>query len=152
MLKYSDYDIVFQEVPDEVSLALNISCCPNRCEGCHSPQLQQDIGEILDEDELSELLKRYGGVVTCVLFMGGDNDPSAVERLCLYIKKNTKLKRAWYSGRNDLPKHLSLFDYIKLGSYVKSLGPLNSPNTNQRFYKVHHEGELEDISSIFLKH
>ena len=29
MLKYANYDIVFQEVPDEVTLAINISNCPN---------------------------------------------------------------------------------------------------------------------------
>ena len=28
MLKYANFDIVFQEVPDEVTLAINISNCP----------------------------------------------------------------------------------------------------------------------------
>ena len=36
MLKYANFDIVFQEVPDEVTLAINISNCPNQCVGCHS--------------------------------------------------------------------------------------------------------------------
>ena len=40
MLKYAGYDIVFQEIPDEVTLALNLSGCPNGCPGCHSPHLQ----------------------------------------------------------------------------------------------------------------
>lgn len=44
MTKYVDYDIVFQEVPGEVSLALNISNCPFKCEGCHSPHLRENIG------------------------------------------------------------------------------------------------------------
>ena len=36
MLKYVNHDIVFQEFPDEVTLAINLSCCPNGCTGCHS--------------------------------------------------------------------------------------------------------------------
>ena len=71
MLKYTDYDIVFQEIPDEVTLAINLSNCPNRCKGCHSPYLQQNVGEALTEENLSILLQKYGKAVTCVCFMGG---------------------------------------------------------------------------------
>ena len=56
MVKYYNYDIVFAEIPDETTLALNITNCPNRCRGCHSPHLQKDIGRILDDDELKTLL------------------------------------------------------------------------------------------------
>ncbi len=35
MLKYVNYDIVFQEFPDEVTLAINLSSCPNGSPGCH---------------------------------------------------------------------------------------------------------------------
>lgn len=37
MLKYAGYDIVFQEIPDEVTLALNLSGCPNGCPGATVP-------------------------------------------------------------------------------------------------------------------
>ena len=47
MLTYVNHDIVFQEFPDEVTLAINLSRCPNRCPGCHSPYLQQEEGEEL---------------------------------------------------------------------------------------------------------
>ena len=57
MLKYTDYDIVFQEIPDEVTLAINLSNCPNRCKGCHSPYLQQNVGEALTEENLSYFYK-----------------------------------------------------------------------------------------------
>ena len=43
MLKYVNCDIVFQEVPNEVALAINISGCPCHCPGCHSPYLWQDV-------------------------------------------------------------------------------------------------------------
>lgn len=72
MLKYADYDIVFQEIPDEVTLAINISNCPNHCVGCHSPYLMQDVGEVLDEAAMDSLLEKYGRNITCVCFMGGN--------------------------------------------------------------------------------
>ena len=53
MLRYYNFDIVFAEIPEEVTLAINITNCPNRCVGCHSPHLQQDIGENLTTEELS---------------------------------------------------------------------------------------------------
>ena len=50
MLKYVNTDIVFQEIPDEVTLAINISNCPCHCPGCHSHYLWEDIGLPLDTD------------------------------------------------------------------------------------------------------
>lgn len=44
MLTYVNHDIVFQEFPDEVTLAINLSRCPPRCPGCHRPYLKQDAG------------------------------------------------------------------------------------------------------------
>ena len=87
MLKYVDYDVVFQEIPDEVTLAINLSNCPNHCVGCHSPQLMRNIGKDLTEDELHGLLGVYGRNITCVCFMGGDADPVGVAHLANYLKK-----------------------------------------------------------------
>lgn len=151
MLKFVDYDIVFQEVPDEVSLAINLSCCPNSCPGCHSPQLQGDIGEILDKNIIGELIEKYGSSITCVAFMGGDNDPQSIESLANYVKKKFSLKTAWYSGCVNIPQCRTSFDYIKIGPYVESLGALRSKTTNQRFYKVLCSSCLEDITSFFQK-
>lgn len=58
MLKFVDYDIVFPEIPNEVTLAINLSNCPHRCPGCHSPQLQQNIGKELNESVLSDLIHK----------------------------------------------------------------------------------------------
>ena len=158
MLKVASYDIVFQEIPGEVTLALNLSGCPCHCKGCHSPHLWEDTGEILDEELLSGLLDRYGSQITCVAFMGGDQAPDEVAHWAEYI---TNLKTAWYSGRPYTPEtfnfQLSTFNYIKFGPYIESLGGLNSEKTNQRLYKRVGKGtpnspyKWEDITSVFWK-
>ncbi len=152
MLKYYNFDIVFQEIPDEVTLAVNITGCPCHCPGCHSPHLWEDIGEPLDEAALRAMLATYSGEVTCICLMGGDADTQAVERLCTFIQKDLGLHSAWWSGRADLPEGLDLarFDYVKTGPYIESLGGLKNPKTNQRLYLVA-EGALEDITYRFWK-
>ena len=144
MLKYVSYDVVFREIPDETTLALNISGCPHRCPGCHSPWLQSDAGQPLTDSELSALLNRYGSTITCVCFMGGDGEPDEVARLATLIRRTTSLKVGWYSGRVALPPDFPLrpFHYIKLGPYIAHLGPLFSPTTNQRLYRITAEGAM----------
>ena len=149
-MKFVGYDIVFQEIPNEVTLAVNISNCPNRCIGCHSPHLQEDTGEELTESVLSVLLEKYGNAVTCVCFMGGDGSPDEVLRLAKFAKQFHK-KTAWYSGKSELYDNaLPCFDYIKLGEYIEALGGLNTPTTNQKFYKIENE-TIIDITEQILK-
>lgn len=153
MLKYVDTKVVFAEVPDEITLAINISNCPCQCKGCHSSYLAQDIGEPLDLQHLTNLIDSNKGI-TCVCIMGGDANPSEVDDIAQDIKEYyPELKVGWYSGRQELSKDIELsnFDYIKLGPYIEEFGPLNSKTTNQRFYKVNGK-ELIDITSRFWKH
>ena len=153
MLKFVDYDIVFQEVPNEVSLAINLSLCPNNCEGCHSAFLKGDVGEELSTGRLDEIIKKYEGDITCVSFMGGDGDVEALARLAAYVKQNFSIKVAWYSGKEKLPEEISLvdFDYIKVGPYKKEYGPLNNKSTNQRMYRMSGGEIVEDVTSLFWK-
>lgn len=153
MLKYVDTKVVFAEIPDEITLAINISGCPCNCKGCHSSYLAKDIGEPLDLQHLTNLIDSNKGI-TCVCIMGGDANPSKVDDIAQDIKEYyPELKVGWYSGRQELDKDIELgnFDYIKLGPYIEEFGPLNSKTTNQRFYKVS-DGELVDITSRFWKH
>lgn len=140
MIKYTDYDVVFGEVPDEVTLAINLSLCPNRCEGCHSPQLWGDIGRRLIPSELEKIALPYYKKVTCLCFMGGDNDHEELSRLVDYARfALPNLKLAWYSGKtfqHEWMVYYHKFDYFKVGPYIKDYGPLNEPSTNQEFYKV----------------
>lgn len=150
MLKYSNYTISWQEIPNEVSLAFNLSLCPGRCEGCHSPELQRDIGEPLTVDKIVEVYNKYKRHITVISFFGGDNDVDTLIDLVTYIKSNFDIKVSVYSGlqHNIKLESFELLDYLKLGPYVKALGPLNSKNTNQRFY-IRHNGILEDNTFIF---
>ena len=145
MLKCYSYDIVCQEIPDEISLAVNISCCPNRCPGCHSPWLWSNEGELMDEEMLSNLIGKYSAALTCFCFMGGDAEPLEVMRLARWIKSRwPHLKTAWYSGKAELPEgfEITSMDYIKLGPYIEALGGLKSPNTNQVLYRIGPKGEM----------
>lgn len=150
MLRFVSYDIVFQEIPDEVSLAINISGCPHRCAGCHSPHLRQDIGEELTEEIIASILKKYKQSITCVCFMGGDNNPKKVNKLADFIRKQG-LKTAWYSGFFNIQNvDIKVFDYVKIGPYIEKYGGLNSKNTNQRFYKIN-KGQMIDLTNRFAK-
>ena len=152
MLKYVDAKVVFVEVPNEITLAINISGCPCNCRGCHSSYLAQDIGEPLDLQHLTNLIDSNKGI-TCVCIMGGDANPSEVDDIAQDIKEYyPELKVGWYSGRQELSEDIELgnFDYIKLGPYKEEFGPLNSRTTNQRFYKVNGK-ELVDITNKFLE-
>lgn len=154
MLKYVDTLVSFQEIPDEISLCINISNCPNNCPGCHSAYLKDDIGTPLTYTELMRILKDIRGI-TCVCFMGGDKEPWEIQRLAQFVKEKG-LKVAWYSGKQELHEDVRLanFDYVKLGPYIEELGPLTSPTTNQVMYKIDHLADrpfVVDITSRFWK-
>lgn len=153
MLKYLNTQVTFAEVPDEITLCINITGCKNGCKNCHSSYLAEDIGNPLNKTVLSKLLEDNKGI-SCVSFMGGDRDTIHIVALASWVKTHTNLKVAWYSGRQELAgivaRQLQWFDYIKLGPYKEEFGPLNSRTTNQRFYKVNGK-ELVDITNKFWK-
>lgn len=156
MLKYVDTLVSFQEVPDEISLCINISNCPNNCEGCHSAYLKEDIGTPLTLLEVSEIINKNKGI-SCVAFLGGDSDPEHINSLAIWVRADfPKLKIAWYSGKSHLSSSINLknFDYIKLGPYKEECGPLTSRTTNQIFLKIEQLDDrlfVTDITSKFWK-
>ena len=155
-LKYLDTAVTFSEVPDEISLCINITGCPNHCKGCHSQYLWEDSGEPLDLMHLCDLIDTNSGV-TCVCLMGGDKDPSEINYIAEEIKNYyPKLKTAWYSGKQELSKDIDLrnFNYVKLGPYIEEKGPLNSRTTNQIMLQITVIDDkvfTKDITSRFWK-
>lgn len=132
-LKYLGYSVVFQEVPDEISLAINISGCPYRCEGCHSSYLWEYEGRYL-KDDLEAMISKFNGI-TCVCFMGGDQNANELNAFINYIHSQG-LKVCLYTGRDSVPCDVKNLDYIKIGHYAKECGGLDSPTTNQKFYAI----------------
>ena len=163
MLKYLTTDVVFREIPDEITLAINITNCPCHCEGCHSPELRRNIGKDLSQRALERLISENSGI-SCVCFMGGDSEPKTVELLAQVVKmKFPELKVGWYSGHQYFYENVDYqyFDYVKVGPYIKAYGPLDSPTTNQKLFKKMDSIDettkintfsFEDITKKFWKH
>ena len=153
-LKYLGYSIVFQEIPGEVTLAINISGCPHKCEGCHSQHLWEYDGNYISDD-LIDLIEKYKGLITCVCFMGGDQNPFELVDLLDRVHR-LKLKTALYSGEDSL-QHIAFrvvcnLDYCKIGHYDKTKGGLSSENTNQKMLSWNErDGKWEDITHKFWK-
>lgn len=133
-----------QEVPGEISLAINISGCPHKCEGCHSKYLWEYTGEYLTEN-IDILLDKYDGLISCVCLMGGDqNEYDLIE--CLNKIKQRKLKTCLYTGKDDInsikEEILQNLDYIKIGRYIDSLGGLDCKETNQKMFDLNNKKEI----------
>ena len=151
MLKYVPEmtSVVLEEIPDRLTLAVEVSNCRGNCPGCHSPFLREDVGEELTAEVIDRLVGDNFGV-NCFLFLGEGRDPAALLALAAHVR-SLGLAVALYSGREDLEDALwEAFDYVKVGPYRAECGPLNARTTNQRLYRALAEGE-EAISSIRLR-
>lgn len=149
MLKYvpSLTDIVLEEIPGKIALAVEISSCKGNCIGCHSPFLREDIGDELTGETIDTLIADNFGI-NCFLFLGEGSDPEALRALARHLRSaHPRLSTALYSGRDRVEDDIfELFDYVKVGPYIPSRGPLNDTNTNQRMYF-----HREDITSRFWR-
>jgi anaerobic ribonucleoside-triphosphate reductase activating protein len=136
-MRYKDYDIVLQEVPNEISLSFTITGCRLSCDGCHSPYLwKEGSGEELTPEIFIEIVNKYKSLISCVLFMGGEWEADKLIKLLIISRKNG-LKTALYSGLEYIDYDIfEKLDYLKLGPWVKELGGLSSEITNQKFINV----------------
>jgi len=149
MIKYVPdmTSVVIEEIPDMVTLAVNISNCQGNCVGCHSPFLRDDIGDSLTAEIIDDLVNQNFGV-NCVLFLGEGRDPKTLISLARHIREKG-LRAALYSGRVEVEDEIwDNFDYVKVGPYIPEYGPLNERTTNQRLYKIS-AGQREDITYRF---
>lgn len=152
MLKYKYVNVVFSEIPEEITLAVSITGCTIRCSGCHSRELWEDVGTPLTTLELDRLLDEHKGVST-LLLLGGERDID--ELTFLFQHACGKIKTAWYSGLDMLPRDkqgiLQYLDFYKQGHYDAELGGLDSSTTNQRLYAVEHQGDENKLNDITYK-
>lgn len=129
-----NYDIVFQEVPDHISLAFYVCGCPLKCPGCHSPELwTEKSGFTLSTSLFYSLLDRYQANIDCVLFLGGEWH---ADELVQFLKaaQSRNLKTALYTGLDQVSTKIrDHLTFLKTGPWKSELGGLSSPQTNQIF-------------------
>ena len=151
-MKFTDVRIVFQEIPNEISLAYFISGCPLHCKGCHSSfAWSRSCGREWNILEYQKNLIKYSQEVTCLLFLGGEwHEEELIESLKLAHAQG--YKTALYTGLEEVSAHLlSHLDYIKLGPWIAERGGLDSPSTNQRLIEVKTGQILNQLMSTSRK-
>jgi anaerobic ribonucleoside-triphosphate reductase activating protein len=148
-MRYSEFEIVLQEVPGEVTLCFTITGCKLACDGCHSPYLWKDgSGEELNSVVFNNLIDRYENLISCVLFMGGEWHKEEL-LVFLRIARERGLKTCLYTGLEDVEDDIKHnLDYLKIGPWNKALGGLKSIETNQRFINVK---TGENLNYVFNK-
>ena len=152
LLRFTREEIVWQEVPNEVSLAFLLSGCPLRCVGCHSADSwKAGLGADLSVDYLRARLRRYRGLLTCVLFLGGEWQSENLLALLRVARDEFGLKTCLYTGleRDEVPPMLlPELSFLKTGRWLPERGGLDSPTTNQRF--VDFQTGM-DLTSLFWR-
>lgn len=132
-MKYTGHTIVFKEHPEYVSLLISISNCPVKCQKCHTPELQKDVGEVFTIETLKDLIVKYYGLIQNVIFFGGDQYTIQIIEM-LKLCHEFELKTTIWTGREDIAPCIKMHvDYLKTGPYIESKGGLECPNTNQRY-------------------
>ena len=142
-MKYYDRQVVFQEVPNEISLAYSITGCDLQCKGCHSAfTWDGTMGTELTVIGLVNDLEKYGSLVSCVLFYGGEWHEDQLIQLLSVARRNYNLKTCLYTGRETVSdKILTHLTFVKTGRWIEELGGLDSPTTNQ-VLRIAHSGEI----------
>ena len=158
MIKYVPEmtNVVLEEIPDRLTLAIDISNCTGLCEGCHSPFLRRDVGVELTPEAIDSLIAGNFGI-NCFLFLGEGNDHAALMSAANYVRRAyPSLAHGLYSGRESVEEDVwELFDYVKIGPFRPSCGPLNKTTTNQRLYRILHNADgtrtVDDITARFWR-
>ncbi|WP_298643184.1 anaerobic ribonucleoside-triphosphate reductase activating protein [uncultured Cardiobacterium sp.] len=150
MLRYVHEDIVWQEVPGEVSLAYTIAGCPLRCPGCHSTYTwNPNQGTALTPAHLQRRIEDYAGLLSCVLFFGGEWHGAALID-CLRTARAAGLKTCLYTGLDEVPPALHAeLTFLKTGAWWRERGGLDDPGTNQRFIRTA-DGAV--LNQLFWRH
>ena len=158
MIKYVPEmtNVVLEEIPDRLTLAIDISNCTGLCEGCHSPFLRRDVGVELTPEAIDSLTAGNFGI-NCFLFLGEGNAPPALMSAANSVRRAyPSLALGLYSGRESVEEDVwELFDYVKIGPFRPSCGPLNKTTTNQRLYRILHNADgtrtVDDITARFWR-
>lgn len=141
-----DFHVVLKDVPGEISLCFTISGCPLNCQDCHSPFLKEKrAGKRFRQRVYRGILYRYFGFATCVVFKGGEWHKKELIANLKYAREQG-YKTCLYTGLEEVDQTiLDQLTWIKTGKWIKSLGGLENPNTNQVFMEVEHHEVLNHL-------
>jgi anaerobic ribonucleoside-triphosphate reductase activating protein len=145
--------VCLSEVPGEISLSIVLAGCSHVCSGCHSTEYRdKNAGVEVDLIQYRDLLLKYKGKCSAVVFFNGEYDPEYLGRMA-WAARLLGYGTALYSGFefDELPEELrNDFTYIKTGIYIERLGGLMSPLTNQRLLK-RVDGAWVNVTSSFQR-
>lgn len=135
--------ITINEVPDRMSVYFEIGECRQNCKGCHSPHLHTQIKDKMSVADMKSYAQRMVNEgANAIVILGGTTNGIPLEDLkriidtladvapvCVYSGTDDKDINKWITFNTEL-------NWIKTGSYKEDLGGLQSPKTNQRFYRL----------------
>lgn len=151
MLKFYSKQVVFQEVPNEISISFSIAGCPLKCPGCSwKTAVSSMLEKQLTDEYYYKALEEYTNLVSCVLFYGGEWDKQDLIHK-LQIAKSMNYKTCLYTGLTfeKVDKEIiDNLDYIKVGPYIAALGGLDSPKTNQKLINL----KTNEIMNHYMIH
>ena len=138
--------VTLNEVPDKVAFFIELGSCTQRCKGCHSKELWEEVKEPTPLDALlAEADQAIEKGANAIVLMGGTCNGLSIENLLVILQSLSELApTCLYSGSDDKSLNHYIAEqtditWIKTGSYKEELGGLSSPTTNQRFYRKEHE-------------
>lgn len=151
MLKFYSKQVVFQEVPNEISISFSIAGCPLKCPGCSwKTAVSSMLEKQLTDEYYYKALEEYKNLASCVLFYGGEWDKQDLIHK-LRIAKSMNYKTCLYTGLTfeKVDKEIiDNLDYIKVGPYIAALGGLDSPKTNQKLINL----KTNEIMNHYMIH
>ena len=138
--------ITLNEVPDKIAYFIELGSCTQRCKGCHSEELWEEVESPTSlEDVLRGAEKAIESGANAIVLMGGTcNKMSTPDLLKVLDGLSEIAPTCLYSGLDDeetntyIAEHSGI-TWLKTGSYKEELGGLSSPTTNQRFYRKEYE-------------
>ena len=144
---YKNIDIVFQEVPNEISISFSIAGCKLGCKGCHSAELWYiKGGKVLTEDFYRGVLDKYKGMASCVLFLGGEWEEDTLVNYLKIARDEYYLKTCLYTGEEKISDDIfENLTYLKTGRWDEKKGGLTSKETNQIFIECSTGNKLNEL-------
>lgn len=141
-----DVGLTFAEVPDKLAVYFSLGDCAKGCVDCHSSSdlgVPYDLADGMTIDEMKEVAeKAIQKGANAIIVMGGTNCYSfSLSALRVVLKSLVDIAPVClFSGSDDFIKIKALAmetgcSWVKVGSYKKELGGLQSRHTNQRYYK-----------------